>query len=130
MLHRVALALQSDWCCAALLTQTISLAMVSGVQTQKRKRNVSVGQQGQPTKKKKKNGTQQAAEGGVEDEDDLLQRDPLRGKVREPLPDEYLQRVMRWYVRSVLEPPTLSMHMLPRHTCYRMLPMLPMLPHA
>ena len=38
-------------------------------------------------------------EGGEEqavDEEQELQKDPLKGKIRESLPDEYLQRVMKW----------------------------------
>ena len=38
-------------------------------------------------------------EGGEEqagDEERELQKDPLKGKIRESLPDEYLQRVMKW----------------------------------
>ena len=31
----------------------------------------------------------------------VLQEDPLKGKIREALPDEYLIRVSKWYVETV-----------------------------
>lgn len=85
-----------------------------GISATKKKKTKMVGlQRGLPAAKKRNTG---AHAGGVgvgglhEDEDEAAgedegegeqqeaatQKDPLRGKIREALPDEYLTRVMRW----------------------------------
>ena len=75
-----------------------------GIQVSKRKKAQTVGlQKGLPSSKRKAPRVEQQehgeGEGEGEEEEPAereLQKDPLKGKIREALPDEYLTRVMRW----------------------------------
>lgn len=69
-----------------------------GIQVAKRKKTQTVGLQ---RGLKRKSIPESNAEHGEEDGEEGAtaaekQKDPLRGKIREALPDEYLTRVMRW----------------------------------
>lgn len=71
-----------------------------GIAVSKRKKAATVGlQRGLPSSKRQApHGAQQENE-QEEDEEPAereRQKDPLKGKIREALPDEYLTRVMRW----------------------------------
>ena len=80
-----------------------------GISATKKKKTKTVGlQRGLPAAKKRNTGAHAGGVGaGHEDEaagedegegeqQAATQKDPLRGKIREALPDEYLTRVMRW----------------------------------
>ena len=76
-------------------------------QKQKKKRSVTLMTRGFGGEKKPKKRKAQHIEGGAgageeegrEEEGEVrqLQGDPLKGKIREALPDEYLHRASRWY---------------------------------
>ena len=84
------------------IMQVVENAMNVGIQVAKRKKAQTVGlQKGLPSSKRKapRDAQQENGEGEGEEEEPAereLQKDPLKGKIREALPDEYLTRVMRW----------------------------------
>lgn len=75
--------------------QVIGVAMTAGINTLKRKKKKTVLIAGEPGQKKKKTDDPGVVDGqeAIEDE---WQKDPLRGKIREPIPDDNLRRAMKW----------------------------------
>lgn len=98
-------------------SQTIAMAMGRGIQTQKAKkrRTVTIMKRGlssiekEEKKKKRQRSGSGASDLHEEDEEEAeraLQEDPLKGKIREAMPEEYLIRAARWYVETVPLPCT------------------------
>lgn len=75
--------------------QVIGVAMTAGINTLKRKKKQTVRMAGQPAEKRNKGPLDlDHAQGGEAREE--VQKDPLRGKIREPIPDDNLRRAMKW----------------------------------
>ena len=86
------------------LLQSISLAMNQGLMTQKKKKRKTVsimtrglpGSESQKKQQRADDKEEEAAQDGVE-KSRRLQQDPLRGKIRDAMPEEYLHRASKWY---------------------------------
>ena len=91
------------------LLQSISLAMNQGLMTQKKKKRKTVsimtrglpGSESQKKQQRADDKEEEAAQDGVE-KSRRLQQDPLRGKIRDAMPEEYLLRASKWYCCSII----------------------------
>ena len=75
--------------------KVVQIAMGVGIQSQKSKKQKTVLQKGLPQRGKRPADPAEA-EAAVNPEVAVLQKDPLRGKVREVIPDANLIRAMKW----------------------------------
>jgi hypothetical protein len=88
----------------------VSLAFKEGVKEMKKKRTLNV--ESHIKKKKKAPGQESAAtgQGDGESSEEEMQDDPLRGNIKETLPDENLCRAMLWWAAATCANTTHATH--------------------